>query len=122
MDDTSTEDTVIEYREILRRENNCYFPVHVDIAGVLFEYADRLCSSTIHTYADWRNAADDSSFAYLSQSLLGIKPLLAVIEKCNTNLLAYARNSWLEITRDGSSLSTRVFLNDDFTWHSKAWN
>ena len=52
MDDTSTEDTVIEYREILRRENNYYFPVHVDIADVLFEYADRLYSSTMHTYAD----------------------------------------------------------------------
>ena len=86
MDDTSTEDTVIEYWEILRRENNCYFPVHVDIAGVLFEYADRLCSSTMHTYADWHDVADDSFFASLSHSLLWIKPLLAVIEKCNNNL------------------------------------
>ena len=35
--DTSTEKTVIEYREILRREKTCDLPVPADIAGGLLE-------------------------------------------------------------------------------------
>ncbi|EPK3898079.1 hypothetical protein [Enterobacter ludwigii] len=87
--DTSTEETVIEYREILRREKTCDLPVPADIAGGLLEYAYRLRSSAMHTdtgrpdEADARAAAA-SSMTYC-QAVLWIKPLLAVIEKGNNN-------------------------------------
>ena len=88
--DTSTEETIIEYREILRREKNCDLPVPADIAGGLFEYAYRLRSSAMHADTDEPDAADDSTAATGSitycQAVLWIKPLLAVIEKGNNNL------------------------------------
>lgn len=89
--DTSTEETVIEYREILRREKTCDLPVPADIAGGLLEYAYRLRSSAMHTYTDGIDAANDrsstaSSITYC-QAVLWIKPLLAVIEKGNNNLM-----------------------------------
>ncbi|HDR2397864.1 TPA: hypothetical protein QCH98_003135 [Enterobacter bugandensis] len=88
--DTSTEETVIEYREILRREKTCDLPVPADIAGGLLEYAYRLRSSAMHADTDEPDAADDStattgSITYC-QAVLWIKPLLAVIEKGNNNL------------------------------------
>ncbi|QGW86778.1 hypothetical protein EAAEB30_08805 [Enterobacter asburiae] len=87
--DTSTEETVIEYREILRREKTCDLPVPADIAGGLLEYAYRLRSSAMHADPDEPNAADDSTAATSSmtycQAVLWIKPLLAVIEKGNNN-------------------------------------
>lgn len=90
--DISTEETVIEYREILRREKTCDLPVPADIAGGLLEYANRLRSSAMHAYTDGPNAADDNSAAAGSitycQAVLWIKPLLAVIEKGNNNLAA----------------------------------
>ncbi|BCT19805.1 hypothetical protein R2TS_29770 [Enterobacter asburiae] len=88
--DTSTEDTVIEYREILHREKTCDLPVPTDIAGGLLEYAYRLRSSAMHADTDGTDAADDSTAAARSmtycQAVLWIKPLLAVIEKGNNNL------------------------------------
>lgn len=87
--DTSTEETVIEYREILRREKTCDLPVPTDIAGGLLEYAYRLRSSAMHADTDRPNAADDSTSTASSitycQAVLWIKPLLAVIEKGNNN-------------------------------------
>ncbi|MCK6867347.1 hypothetical protein L8R18_01970 [Enterobacter kobei] len=87
--DTSTEETVIEYREILRREKTCDLPVPSDIAGGLLKYAYRLRSSAMHTDTDKPDAADDSTAAAGSitycQAVLWIKPLLAVIEKGNHN-------------------------------------
>ncbi|MCK6746772.1 hypothetical protein L8T16_06850 [Enterobacter cloacae] len=85
--DTSTEETVIEYREILRREKNCDLPVPADIAGGLLKYAHRLRASAMYTDTDRPDAADDraasaSSMTYC-QAVLWIKPLLAVIEKGN---------------------------------------
>ena len=47
--DTSTEETVIEYREILRREKTCNLPVPADIAGGLLEYAHRLRASALYS-------------------------------------------------------------------------
>ncbi|MGX9836573.1 hypothetical protein ACH32B_11350 [Enterobacter dykesii] len=87
--DTSTEEKVIKYREILRREKTCDLPVPADIAGGLLEYAYRLRSSAMHSDTDRPNAADDStstagSITYC-QAVLWIKPLLAVIEKGNNN-------------------------------------
>ena len=88
--DTSTEETVIEYREILRREKTCDLPVPPDIAGGLFEYAYRLRTSAMHTDTDRTDEANDRSAASSSmtycQAVLWIKPLLAVIEKGNNNL------------------------------------
>ena len=85
--DTSTEETVIEYREILRREKTCDLPVPADIAGGLLEYAYRLRSSAMHADTGGPDAADDSTAAAGSitycQAVLWIKPLLAVIEKGN---------------------------------------
>ncbi|ELW9292803.1 hypothetical protein SIO53_000156 [Enterobacter roggenkampii] len=87
--DTTTEETVIEYREILRREKTCDLPVPDDIAGGLLEYAYRLRSSAMHADTDGPDAADDRTAATSSitycQAVLWIKPLLAVIEKGNNN-------------------------------------
>ncbi|HCR2176519.1 hypothetical protein OGY07_03895 [Citrobacter sp. Cs237] len=85
--DTSTEETVIEYREILRREKTCDLPVPADIAGGLLEYAYRLRASAMHTDTDKPNSADDravttSPMTYC-QAVLWIKPLLSLIEKGN---------------------------------------
>ncbi|HAV1882123.1 TPA: hypothetical protein JG927_004349 [Enterobacter hormaechei subsp. steigerwaltii] len=85
--DTSTEETVIEYREILRREKTCDLPVPADIAGGLLEYAYRLRASAMHTDTNRHDTADDRAAATSSmtycQAVLWIKPLLAVIEKGN---------------------------------------
>ncbi|EPK3182649.1 hypothetical protein [Enterobacter kobei] len=87
--DVSTEKTVIEYREILRREKTCDLPVPADIAGGLLEYAHRLRSSAMHTDTSRPDAADDRSAAASSmtycQAVLWVKPLLAVIEKGNNH-------------------------------------
>ncbi|MEP9030029.1 hypothetical protein ABKU25_17375 [Enterobacter hormaechei] len=90
--DTNTEDTVIEYREILRHEKTCDLPVPADIAGGLLEYAHRLRSSAMHTDTGRSDETDDrapatSSMTYC-QAVLWIKPLLAVIEKGNNSFLA----------------------------------
>ncbi|MEG5565812.1 hypothetical protein UXQ08_20095 [Enterobacter ludwigii] len=88
--DSSTEETVIEYREILRREKTCDLPVPADIAGGLLEYAYRLRSSAMHADTDGTDAADDRTAAANSmtycQAILWIRPLLAVIEKGNNQL------------------------------------
>lgn len=87
--DTSTDETVIEYREILRREKTCDLPVPADIAGGLLEYAHRLRASALHADTYGPDAADDRTAATSSitycQAVLWIKPLLAVIEKGNNN-------------------------------------
>ncbi|HHX5432960.1 TPA: hypothetical protein ACVFME_003715 [Escherichia coli] len=88
--DNSTEETVIEYREILRREKTCDLPVPADIAGGLLEYAYRLRSSAMHADTDEPDAADDRTAAASSmtycQAVLWIKPLLSVIDKGNNRL------------------------------------
>lgn len=87
--DTSTEETVIEYREILRREKTCDLPVPADIAGGLLEYAYRLRSSAMRADTSRPDAADDRAAATSTmtycQAVLWIKPLLAVIEKGNNH-------------------------------------
>ncbi|MFZ5294439.1 hypothetical protein ACOY7G_04135 [Enterobacter bugandensis] len=85
--DTSTEETVIEYREIVSREKTCDLPVPADVASGLLKYAHRLRASAMHTDTSRPDAADDRSAAASSmtycQAVLWIKPLLAVIEKGN---------------------------------------
>jgi len=87
--DTSTEETVIEYREILRREKTCDLPVPDDIAGGLLEYAHRLRASAMHADTGRVDETDDRAVATSAitycQAVLWIKPLLAVIDKGNNN-------------------------------------
>ncbi|AOP78875.1 MULTISPECIES: hypothetical protein [Enterobacter cloacae complex] len=87
--DTSTEETVIEYREILRREKTCDLPVPADVAGGLLKYAYSLRSSAMHANTIRADATNDRAAAASSmtycQAVLWIKPLLAVIEKGNNN-------------------------------------
>ncbi|EOZ9309415.1 hypothetical protein [Citrobacter freundii] len=88
--DAGTEKTVIEYREILRREKTCDLPVPADVAGGLLSYANDLRASAMHTNSGNADAAGDgtittSSLTYC-QAVLWIKPLLAAIEKANNQL------------------------------------
>lgn len=87
--DAGAEKTVIEYREILRREKTCDLPVPADVAGGLLKYAYRLRASAMHTDTGNANATDDSSATASSitycQAVLWIEPLLATIEKGNSN-------------------------------------
>ena len=88
--DAGTEKTVIEYREILRREKTCDLPVPDDVAGGLLEYTYRLRASAMH--ADYGNAdaASDSAASTgtltYCQAVLWINPLLSAIEKANNQL------------------------------------
>lgn len=88
--DAGTEKTVIEYREILRREKTCDLPVPADVAGGLLEYAHRLRASAM--YPDTRDADTAGDGAITTgtltycQAVLWIKLLLATIEKANNQL------------------------------------
>ncbi|WP_318592099.1 hypothetical protein [Enterobacter asburiae] len=88
--DASSDKTVIEYREILRREKTCDLPIPADVAGGLLEYADSLRSSAMHADPGNTDAAGDSATAAgaltYCQAILWIKPLLAAIEKANNQL------------------------------------
>lgn len=88
--DAGTEKTVIEYREILRREKTCNLPVPADVAGGLLNYANRLRASAMHTDTGNADTAGDSTAAASSitycQAVLWINPLLATIEKANNQL------------------------------------
>ncbi|ELT0526154.1 TPA: hypothetical protein I8509_001419 [Citrobacter freundii] len=88
--DAGTEKTVIEYREILRREKNCDLPVPADVAGGLLEYAHRLRASAMHPDTGDADTASDSTSAASAltycQAVLWITPLLAAIEKANNQL------------------------------------
>ncbi|MCM7429812.1 hypothetical protein [Enterobacter bugandensis] len=88
--DISTEETVIEYREILRREKTCDLPVPADIAGGLLEYAYRLRASAMHSDTGRPDETNDRAAASSSmtfcQAVLWIKPLLSTIEKANNQL------------------------------------
>lgn len=88
--DASADNTVIEYREILRREKNCDLPVPADVAGGLLSYANSLRASAMHTDSGNADAAGDSatttSALTYCQAVLWIKPLLAAIEKANNQL------------------------------------
>lgn len=88
--DAGAEKTVIEYREILRREKTCDLPVPADVAGGLLNYAYRLRASALHTDTGSSDAASDSTIAASSitycQAVLWINPLLSAIEKANNKL------------------------------------
>lgn len=88
--DAGAEKTVIEYREILRREKTCDLPVPADVAGGLLNYANRLRASAMHTDTGNADTAGDSTAAASSitycQVVLWIQPLLAAIEVANNQL------------------------------------
>ncbi|WP_312740851.1 hypothetical protein [Cedecea neteri] len=88
--DAGSEKTVIEYREILRRDKTCDLPVPADIAGGLLEYANRLRASAMHADPGSADAASFTAAAAGSltycQAVLWIKPLLAAIDKANNQL------------------------------------
>ncbi|WP_407056858.1 hypothetical protein [Citrobacter freundii] len=88
--DASTEKTVIEYREILRREKTCDMPVPADVAGGLLNYANRIRASAMHSDSWNADAASDNTAATgtitYCQVVLWINPLLAAIEKANNQL------------------------------------
>ena len=107
--DISTEETVIEYREILRREKTCDLPVPADIAGGLLEYAHRLRASAMYTDTGRPDETDDRAAAASSmtycQAVLWIKPLLAIIEKGNNN---FAGIRQIELERKNQKLVTQA--------------
>jgi hypothetical protein len=88
--DARSDQTVIEYREILRREKTCDLPVPADVAGGLLSYANSLRASAMHTNSGNADAAGDSAAATSAltycQAVLWVKPLLAAIEKANNQL------------------------------------
>jgi hypothetical protein len=88
--DAGTEKTVIEYREILRRDKTCDLPVPADIAGGLLDYTARLRSRAMHADPGGADAARSGaptagSLTYC-QAVLWIRPLLAAIDKANNQL------------------------------------
>ncbi|HEM8686473.1 TPA: hypothetical protein U2Q49_000833 [Citrobacter koseri] len=88
--DAGTEKTVIEYREILRREKTCDMPVPADVAGGLLKYANRLRTGAMHTDSGNADTTSDSAASTRTltycQAVLWIKPLLSAIEKANNQL------------------------------------
>ena len=86
---SDAENTVIEYREILRREKTCDLPVPADIARGLLEYTYRLRASAMHTDSGQPDTTDGGTVAAsrltYCQAVLWIKPLLATIEQGNNN-------------------------------------
>lgn len=90
-----TENTVIEYREILRREKTCDLSIPADISDGLLDYANRLRAGAMHSDP---GVTDSTSVTTVTtqrltycQAVLWIKPLLAAIEVAN-NQLASIRN------------------------------
>lgn len=87
---TGTEKTVVEYREILRREKTCNLPVPPDVSIGLLRNAHRLRASAMRTDTSRATPTDDSAIAASGltycQAVLWIAPLLAEIEKGNNQL------------------------------------
>jgi hypothetical protein len=88
--DASTEKTVIEYREILRREKTCDLPVPADISDGLLEYANRLRASAMHAdsggIVETNNSPVTSRRLTYCQTVPWVRLLLAETEKANNQL------------------------------------
>nr|WP_255483444.1 hypothetical protein [Cedecea sp. P7760] len=88
--DASAEKTVIEYREILRRDKTCDLPVSADVAGGLLDYTNRLRASAMHADSAIADAAGLTNATARGitycQAVLWIKPLLTAIDKANNQL------------------------------------
>jgi len=89
--DASAEKTVIEYREILRREKTCDLPVPAAIADGLLEYTNNLRTSAMYPDTGVTDATGNGSVAASGltycQAVLWINPLLVAIEKANNQLV-----------------------------------
>ncbi|EMO5715838.1 hypothetical protein RVW00_000773 [Enterobacter bugandensis] len=85
----ATEKTVIEYREILRREKTCDLPVPADVADGLLRYAKDLRSRALRADTGGFNEADHRTDATdtltYCQAVEWITPILAEIEKANNS-------------------------------------
>lgn len=85
-----SDNSVIEYREILRREKTCDLPVPDFISDGLLEYTNRLRAGAVHTDTGGADTADIGTAAAsrltYCQAVLWINPLLVVIEKANNQL------------------------------------
>lgn len=89
---TASDNTVIEYRTILKREKTCDMPVPADIAGGLLKYANRLRSGSMSaasyvTDSTGSGATTTSELTYC-QAVLWINPLLTALEQANNQLSA----------------------------------
>lgn len=88
--DVSTDKTIIEYREILRREKTCDLPVPANVANGLLDYTNRLRASAMQSDPGSADAASNSTVTpsemTYCQAVLWINPLLAAIEKANNQL------------------------------------
>ncbi|MGK4357196.1 hypothetical protein [Enterobacter cloacae] len=88
--DYHTDDNVIEYREILRREKTCDLPVPASVAAGLLEYTNRLRAGAVHADTGSPDESDTGTAAARKltycQAVLWINPLLAAIDKANNQL------------------------------------
>ncbi|MGT1861034.1 hypothetical protein [Enterobacter sichuanensis] len=101
---SDAEKTVIEYREILRRDKTCDLPVPADIARGLLEYAYRLRASAMHADSGQPDTTDGSAAATggltYCQAVLWIEPLLATIDQGNNNFSGIRK---IESSRQGKN-------------------
>lgn len=88
--DARTDKTVTEYRERLRYEKTCNYPVPDDVARGLLDYTYRLRAGALYAGAVRADAAGitPAASARLTycQAVLWIRPLLSAIEKANSQL------------------------------------
>ena len=103
--DGKSEETVIEYRTILKREKTCDMPVPADIAGGLLDYTNRLRASAMPADSGGNDkagagATTPGQLTYC-QAVLWINPLLTAIEKANNQLSAIRQAEQL---RQGNTL------------------
>ncbi|ELX5647797.1 hypothetical protein SJ075_001504 [Salmonella enterica] len=105
--DAGTEKTIIEYREILRREKTCDLPVPADVAGGLLNYTNRLRASAMYSDSGDADTTGDSPIASRAltycQAVQWINPLLSAIEKANNQLSSIRdleRNRGLELRKN----------------------
>lgn len=105
----SSDEAVIEYREILRHEKTCDFAVPVSVARGLLGYANRLRASALGADPSRSDTAGDRTAATgtltYCQAVLWIQPLLAAVETAN-NQLAGIR----EIEQQRAQQSTQTGL------------
>ncbi|WP_276971049.1 hypothetical protein [Tatumella ptyseos] len=88
--DARSQENVIEYRTILRREKSCDYAIPADIADGLLRTTYRLRTAALpasasRTDRSGTGAASSGRLTYC-QAVLWIAPLLAAIEKANHQL------------------------------------
>ncbi len=90
-----SEETVIEYRTILRKEKTCDLPVPADISDGLLRYTQRLRSDAMQATPGRTDEAGtgptSASRLTYCQTVLWIHPLLTAIDMANNQLSAIRR-------------------------------